>query len=121
MINTVILVGNLGTEPEIKAVNNKQIANFSLATSKKWKNANGEKQEKTSWHNIVCFEGLAKLCQYLEKGSKIYLEGEIDYQQWEDKESGEKRYKTVINAKKMHIIKGKNESNENQSQDDEYF
>jgi single-strand DNA-binding protein len=107
-VSKTILVGTLGKNPEIKTTSNgKMVANFSLATSKKWKNANGEKQEKTSWHNITCFDGLAKLCDYIEKGSKIYLEGELDYQEWDDKETGQKKYRTIINANAIDIIKGK--------------
>lgn len=107
-VSKTILVGILGKNPEIRSTNNnKKITSFSLATSKKWKNADGEKQEKTSWHNINCFDGLAKVCEYLEKGSKIYLEGELDYQEWDDKETGQKKYRTVINANTIDIIKGK--------------
>jgi len=107
-VSKTILVGTLGKNPEIKTTSNgKMVANFSLATSKKWKNANGEKQEKTSWHNITCFDGLAKLCDYIEKGSKIYLEGELDYQEWYDKETSQKKYRTIINANAIDIIKGK--------------
>ena len=75
-ISKTILVGVLGKDPVTgQTQGGKDYANFSLATSKRWKDAQGERQEKTSWHNISCWGNLVKVCQYLEKGSKIYLKG----------------------------------------------
>lgn len=108
MINKAILVGTLGKDPMIgKSKNGTEYANFSLATSKKWKDRDGNKQEDTQWHNISCFSGLAKLCQYLEKGSKVYVEGEIKYEKYIDKETGEEKFATKIMAGNISIIKGK--------------
>jgi single-strand DNA-binding protein len=102
-INKVILIGNVGKDPECKLTpNGVLIANFTLATSENVKK-NDEWEQKTDWHNITCF---TKTAEYVEKsikkGSNIYLEGKIEYQSWAD-ESGAKKYKTVIIA---NIIKG---------------
>ncbi len=106
-ISKTILVGTLGKAPAIgQTQNGKDYANFSLATSKKWKDANGEKQEKTSWHNISCWGSLVKVCQYLDKGSKIYLEGELEYGTYKNKE-GVEVPSTKIVASVIDIIKGK--------------
>jgi len=106
-INKVILIGILGKAPAIgQTQNGKDYANFSLATSKKWKDQSGEKQEKTSWHNISCWGSLVKVCQYLDKGSKIYLEGEIEYGTYKNKEGVEAPSVKII-AGIIDIIKGK--------------
>lgn len=106
-INKVILVGVLGQDPKIGQTNNgKDYANFSIATSKRWKDANGEKQEKTSWHSISCWGHLVKVCQFLEKGSKVYLEGELEYSTYKNKEGVEvPSVKIICNT--IDIIKGK--------------
>jgi len=106
-VSKTILVGTLGKAPAIgQTQNGKDYANFSLATSKKWKDANGEKQEKTSWHNISCWGSLVKVCQYLDKGSKVYLEGELEYGTYKNKE-GVEVPSTKIIASVIDIIKGK--------------
>jgi single-strand DNA-binding protein len=106
-ISKTILIGVLGKAPAIgKTQNGKDYANFSLATSKKWKDQNGEKQEKTSWHNISVWGNLVKPCQYLDKGSKIYLEGELEYGTYTNKE-GVEVPSTKIVASVIDIIKGK--------------
>lgn len=97
-VNKVILIGNVGNDPEIR--NNKQgdpIANLSIATSETWKDKNtGQQQEKTEWHNIVVFGKLAEIVQsYVKKGSKIYVEGKLKTRKWQDK-SGNDRYSTEI-------------------------
>lgn len=97
-VNKAIIIGRLGKDPEVKTLNSgKQIASFSVATSETWKGKDGEKQEKTEWHNIVVFnENLAKLAErFLTKGSTVYLEGKITTRKWEDKE-GATRYTTEI-------------------------
>lgn len=97
-VNKAIIIGRLGKDPEIRKTQaGTSIANFSIATSETWKNKQGEKQEKTEWHNIVIFnEKLAELAgQYLKKGSSVYLEGKIVTRKWEDKE-GATRYTTEI-------------------------
>jgi single-strand DNA-binding protein len=106
-VSKTILVGTLGKAPAIgQTQNGKDYANFSLATSKKWKDANGEKQEKTSWHNISCWGSLVKVCQYLDKGSKVYLEGELEYGTYKNKEGVEVPSVKIV-ASVIDIIKGK--------------
>lgn len=97
-LNKAMLIGRLGKDPEIRNTQaGTSIANFSIATSETWKNKQGEKQEKTEWHNVVIFnEKLAELAgQYLKKGSQVYIEGKITTRKWEDKE-GATRYTTEI-------------------------
>ena len=98
-INKVILVGNLGKDPEIRRTQDgRPIANLSVATSETWRDkATGERKEKTEWHRVVIFsEGLAKVAeQYLKKGSKVYLEGQMQTRKWQD-QSGNDRYTTEV-------------------------
>lgn len=108
MINKVILVGNLGKDPELQKVNDTEVCKFSIATSESYKNKQGEKQTQTEWHNVELWGGLAKLSQYLSKGSTIYLEGKITTQSWEN-EDGQKVYKTVIRANKVQMLSRKEE------------
>ena len=98
----------MGANPEIKTtVNNLTIANFSVATSEKWKGKDGQQQEQTEWHRIVTFGRLAEICeQYLNKGSKVYIEGRLQAKQWEDK-NGSKRYTTEIVANEMKMLDSK--------------
>jgi single-strand DNA-binding protein len=98
-INKVILVGNLGKDPEVRRLNSgDSVVNFTLATSESWRDkTSGERKEKTEWHNIVIFnENLAKVAeQYCKKGMKVYVEGQIQTRKWQDKE-GQDRYTTEI-------------------------
>ncbi len=97
-INKVILVGNLGQKPEVKyASNGNAIANLSVATSESWTDKNtGQKQEKTEWHRVSLFGKLAEIAgQYLDKGSKVYVEGKLQTRKWQDK-SGADRYTTEV-------------------------
>lgn len=98
-VNKVILVGNLGKDPEIRKLSDgRPVANLSLATSESWKDkATGEKREKTEWHRIVCFnEGLCRVIeQYLKKGAKIYIEGQLQTRKWQDKD-GQDKYSTEV-------------------------
>ena len=98
MVNKVILVGNLGRDPEVRSTPAGQsVAEFTLATNRKWKDREGNRQEQTEWHSIVCWGRQAEVAgQYLTKGKQIYVEGRIQTRSWEDKQSGEKRYKTEI-------------------------
>ena len=98
MVNKVILVGNLGRDPELRTTTSGQpVANFTMATSRKWKNRDGERQEDTEWHTIVCWGRQAEIAgQYLTKGKQIYVEGRIQTRSWDDRESGEKKYRTEI-------------------------
>jgi len=98
-VNKVILVGNLGKDPEVRRLNSgDQVVNFTLATSETWRDKNsGERKERTEWHNIVIFnENLGKVAeQYCKKGTKVYLEGQIQTRKWQD-QSGADRYTTEI-------------------------
>ena len=98
-VNKVILIGNLGADPEIRRTNDgRPIANLRVATSESWRDKNtGERREKTEWHRVVIFnEGLTKIAeQYLKKGSKVYLEGQLQTRKWTD-QSGVERYSTEV-------------------------
>jgi single-strand DNA-binding protein len=98
MINKVILIGNLGRDPELRSTpSGQQVASFSLATTRKWKDRDGNRQEDTEWHNIVCWGRQAEVAgQYLTKGRQIYVEGRIQTRSWDDRETGEKKYRTEI-------------------------
>lgn len=112
-VNLVVLVGRLGKDVETKHnQGGSVIANFSMATEEKW-TKDGEKQSKTTWHNIVAFGKLAEICEkWLSKGSLIYIEGRIQHDQWED-DNGNKRYATKIVANKMQMLGGGNGGNGN--------
>lgn len=98
-VNKVILVGNLGRDPEVRYTqDNKKIVNMSIATSESWKDRNtGERRERTEWHRVVIFnEGLANIAeQFLRKGSKVYLEGQLQTRKWQD-QSGQDKYSTEV-------------------------
>ena len=98
MLNKVMLIGNLGRDPEVRSTPSGQpVASFSLATSRRWKDKNGQRQEQTEWHNIVVWGKQAEIAgQYLTKGKQIFLEGRIQTRSWEDSQSGEKKYRTEI-------------------------
>ncbi len=107
-INKVILIGNLGQDPDVKYTpSGTAIANLSIATSESWKDKNtGETKEKTEWHKLVFFSKLAEVCgEYLKKGSKIYVEGKLSTEEWEDK-SGQKRYTTKIICNSLQMLDG---------------
>jgi single-strand DNA-binding protein len=107
----VILVGRLGKDPEMKSTpSGLSIAKFSLATDEKFTDRSGEKQERTEWHNIVVFGKVADICgQYLKKGKLVFIEGSIRTDSWDDKESGQKKYRTEIIAQNMQMLGGKGE------------
>lgn len=97
-VNKAIIIGSCGADPEIRRTQDgKPIANMRIATSQTWRDANGERKEKTEWHSVVCFnEGLCKVIeQYVKKGSKVYIEGAIQTRKWQDKD-GNDRYSTEI-------------------------
>ena len=98
-VNKVILVGNVGQDPEVRQFQNGgQVASFSLATSETWKDKNtGERKEKTEWHRVSVFsEGLVRVVQnYIKKGSKLYIEGQLETRKWQDKD-GQDRYTTEV-------------------------
>ncbi len=114
-VNKVILIGNLGKDPEVRYLDNGvAVANFSLATTESYKNKEGERVSQTEWHNIVLWRGLAEIAEkFLKKGSAVYIEGKIRNRKWEDKE-GNNRYTTEILADNMTML-GKREDNTTQS------
>ena len=102
-VNKVILVGNLGDDPEARSLNNGgEVVNLRLATSETWKDKDGERQERTEWHRVVIFnEGLGKVAKsYLRKGSKVYIEGQLQTRKWQD-QSGADRYSTEVVLQKF--------------------
>ncbi len=108
-VNKVILVGNLGQDPDVRyAPSGSAITNISVATAESWKDKNtGEKQEKTEWHRVVFFNRLAEIAgEYLRKGSQVYIEGRIQTRKWEDKD-GNDRYTTEIVANEMQMLGGR--------------
>ena len=105
-VNKVILIGNLGKDPEVRYMpNGNAVANITLATSESWKDkTSGEQQEKTEWHRIVMFRRLGEIAgEYLKKGSKVYIEGKLQTRKWQDN-SGNDRYTTEIVADQMQML-----------------
>jgi single-strand DNA-binding protein len=107
-VNKVILLGNLGKDPEVKYTpSGMAIARFSLATSSSVKDKDGNWQDKTEWHNIVAFQRTAEIAaEYLKKGNKVYIEGRLHSDSWDDKETGQKKYKTEIIVNDLVLIGG---------------
>ena len=111
-LNKVMLIGNLGNDPEVRTTNNgSKVATFSLATSRSWNSASGEKQEKTEWHRCVAwntrFSTLADVVErYCKKGDRLYVEGRVEYGQYKDKD-GQTRYTTDINVRELLMLGGR--------------
>ena len=110
-VNKVILLGNVGKDPEIRSTGGgTMVANFTLATSDRQKDASGNWQDRTEWHNLVAFTRLAEIVRdYVKKGSKLYVEGKIQTRSWDDKESGQKRYRTEIIVNDLSLLSGRDE------------
>ena len=106
MINKVILVGNLGRDPEVRSTPSGQaVATFTLATSRRWKDKSGQRQEQTEWHTVVCWGRQAEVAgQYLTKGKQVYVEGRLQTRSWDDRNSGEKRYKTEVICENFQML-----------------
>lgn len=107
-VNKVILVGNLGRDPEMRYMpNGEAVCNFSIATTDSWKDKSGQKQERTEWHNIVMYRKLAEIAgEYLKKGRPVYVEGRLQTRKWQTKE-GQDRYTTEIIADQMQMLGGR--------------
>jgi len=121
-VNKVILVGNLGADPETRFMpNGDAIANIRLATTESWKDkATGEKKELTEWHRVVFRSKLAEIVgQYLKKGSAVYIEGRIRTRKWQDKE-GQERYTTEIEAREMQMLGGRQNASSSSDGEVEY-
>ncbi len=109
MLNKVLLIGHLGGDPELRDAGGSSVAGFSVATTERWKDKSGEKQERTEWHKIVAWRQLGELCsKYLRKGSKVYVEGEIQTRKWQDKD-GNDRWTTEIIAREVKFLDSKGE------------
>ena len=110
-VNKVILLGNVGKDPEIRSTaGGTMVATFGLATSDRQKDAQGNWQDHTEWHNLVAFTRTAEIIRdYVKKGSKIYVEGTLRTSNWEDKQSGQKRYKTEIIVNELILLTGREE------------
>ena len=116
-INKVIIVGNLGNDPEIRTMpNGEQIANISVATSESWKDKNtGERKEAVEWHRIVLYRRLAEIAgQYLTKGSQVYIEGRLKTRKWQDS-NGQDRYTTEIQGDVLQMLGGRQDEPKSQS------
>ena len=115
-INKVILIGNLGADPEIRHLpSGAAVANFSLATSESYTNKNGERVTQTEWHRIELWEGLAKIAeQYLKKVQPVYIEGKIKYENWQDQE-GNNRTTTKIRGTNMQLLGGRGDDSQGSS------
>ena len=110
-VNKVILVGNLGKDPELKYTpQGTAVAKFSLATSEKYKDKGGEWQERTEWHNLVAWARTAEVAaEYLKKGSTVFVEGRLRTDSWDDKETGQKKYRTEIIVNELVMLGGRGE------------
>lgn len=119
-VNKVILVGNLGRDPEMRYMpSGDALASFSVATTDSWKDKNGQKQERTEWHRISMFGKLAEIAgEYLKKGSSVYIEGRLQTRKWQDKE-GNERQTTEVVADRMQMLGGRAGSNTYEMMDDE--
>lgn len=116
-VNKVILLGNLGKDPETRYLSSgTAVTEFSMATTETWKDDGGEKHEKTSWHSITCFGRLAEIAgEYLKKGRPVYIEGSIDYQEWE--KDGVKHYRTKVKAERLQLLGGRDDGERRDSGD----
>ncbi|MFZ0296762.1 MAG: single-stranded DNA-binding protein [Candidatus Sulfotelmatobacter sp.] len=105
-VNKVILVGNVGKDPEVRySQSGTPVANFSLATNERFKDRNNEWQDRTEWHSIVAWQRLAEIVgEYVAKGSKVYVEGKLQTTSWEDRQSGERKYRTEIVARELLLL-----------------
>jgi len=110
-VNKVILLGNVGKDPEIRSTpGGTMVANFTLATSDRQKDPQGNWQDRTEWHNLVAFQRTAEIVRdYVKKGTKLFIEGKIQTRSWDDKESGQKRYRTEIIVNDLSLLSGREE------------
>jgi single-strand DNA-binding protein len=113
-VNKVILIGNLGKDPEVKYTQSGMaVARFSLATTDRVKDKDGNWQDRTEWHNLVAFQRTAEIAaEYLKKGGKVYIEGRLHSDSWDDKETGQKKYKTEIIVNDLVLLGGRDAGGE---------
>jgi single-strand DNA-binding protein len=116
-VNKVILLGNVGKDPEIRATaGGMTVANFSIATTDRIKGQDGQFTDKTEWHNLVAFQRTAEIVRdYVKKGNKLYIEGRLQTSSWDDKTSGQKKYKTEIIVSDLSLLSGRAEGSEGAS------
>jgi len=112
-LNKAMIIGNVGSDPDVRTIpSGARVAQFSVATSRRWNDKNGQQQEKTEWHRIVCWDRLVDIIErYVKKGDRIYVEGEIEYRQYQDKDNATK-YITEIRARDVVLLGGKREGGE---------
>ena len=110
-VNKVILIGNLGKDPEVKFTpQGTPVAKITLATNERFKDKSGEWQDRTEWHNVVLWQRLAEIAgEYLKKGGKVYIEGRLQTRSWEDKQTNQKRYMTEVVASDLVLLGGRGE------------
>lgn len=110
-LNRVQIIGNLGADPELRSTpSGARVATLSVATSRRWNDRQGQQQEKTEWHRVIFWEKLAEICErYLKRGDKVYVEGSIEYRQYEDKD-GQTKYITEIRGREMIMLGGRGEN-----------
>lgn len=122
MVNKVILLGNLGRDPELRTTQSGQpVANFSMATSRTWKDKSGQKQEETEWHQLVAWGRNAEVIgQYVHKRMRLFVEGRLKTSSWDDRETGVKKYKTEIVVEKFQMLGGPQGSSTGRSGAPEY-
>ena len=116
-VNKVILVGNLGQDPEVKYTpSGTPVAKFSVATNERFKDRSGEWQDRTEWHNVVAWQRLAEIIgEHVKKGSKLYIEGKLETSSWDDRQGGKKRYRTEIVARDIVLLGPNDDAEENRS------
>lgn len=116
-LNKAQIIGNLGADPEIRSTTSgTRVATLSVATSRSWTDRAGQRQEKTEWHRVVCWDKLAEICErYLKRGDRVYIEGRIEYRQWEGQD-GQTKYTTEIRAREMIMLGGSGDGGGQRSQ-----
>lgn len=116
MLNKVMLIGRLGSDPEIKYTQSgSPIANLRIATDESYTDRNGQRQERTEWHTVIAFQRTAEICQqYLHKGSLVYIEGKLQTRKWQDK-NGQERYTTEIQCQRLQMLERRQEAPAQQS------
>jgi single-strand DNA-binding protein len=113
-VNKVILIGNLGKDPEVKYTpQGTPVAKITLATNERFKDKDGQWQDRTEWHNVVLWQRLAEIAgEYLKKGGKVYIEGRLQTRSWDDKQTGQKKYMTEVVASDLVLLGGRGEGSE---------
>lgn len=116
-LNKVMVIGNLGRDPEVRQAGDSMVADFSVAVNEKYKDRNGQQQDRTEWVTVVCWRRLAEIARdYLRKGSTVYVEGKLSTRSWTDKTSGQKRYATEVVAENFQMLGGRPEGGNGQRQ-----